>query len=143
MSKSLAFTKLAFNRQGGKCFYCGLRMWLNSQKGPSLLRCTAEHLKARSEGGSDGPSNIVAACWHCNHTRHKCKHPLDPPKLPGQGRALPRPRCLVPRPCPDLGECAGLIQGHAKRAIAGEAESQPIGNRTHTSTHLMKSSPPH
>ena len=79
MSKSLQRSRqLAFNRQGGKCFYCGLPMCLNGQSGPPQLRCTAEHLKARSEGGSDTPSNIVAACWHCNYTRHKCKHPLDP-----------------------------------------------------------------
>ena len=90
MSRSIQRSRqFAFNSQGGKCFYCGLRMWLNGQKGPSLLRCTAEHLKARSEGGSDGPSNIVAACWHCNHTRHKCKHPLDPQSYRAKVR-----RCL-------------------------------------------------
>ena len=75
MSKPLQQSRqLAFNRQGGKCFYCGFPMCLNGQSGPPQLRCTAEHLKARS----DGPSNIVAACWHCNYTRHKCNHPLDP-----------------------------------------------------------------
>ncbi len=70
--------KLAFDRQGGLCYYCGLRMWLDGPPGPAPLRCTAEHLLARSEGGSDGPSNIVAACWHCNRTRHKRKRPPEP-----------------------------------------------------------------
>ncbi|WP_368040412.1 HNH endonuclease [Ruegeria atlantica] len=35
------------------------------------LQCTAEHLTARSDGGLDCDSNIVAACLHCNKTRHK------------------------------------------------------------------------
>ena len=70
--------QIAFDRQGGKCYYCGLRMWLYAPGGPSPLRCTAEHLLARSEGGGDGTSNIVAACLHCNRTRHKRKRPPEP-----------------------------------------------------------------
>lgn len=70
--------QLAFNRQGGKCYYCGISMWLACSGGPPRLRCTAEHLKARSEGGSNEPENIVAACAHCNQTRHKRKHPPLP-----------------------------------------------------------------
>ena len=42
------------------------------------LRCTAEHLHSRSEGGSDALCNIVAACAFCNHTRHRAKRPLGP-----------------------------------------------------------------
>ena len=34
------------------------------------LRCTAEHLKARQDGGGDSRENIVAACRWCNHRRH-------------------------------------------------------------------------
>lgn len=70
--------KIAFDRQGGQCYYCGLRMWLDGPCGPSPLRCTAEHLMPRSEGGADGTLNIVAACLHCNRTRHKRKKPPDP-----------------------------------------------------------------
>jgi 5-methylcytosine-specific restriction endonuclease McrA len=70
--------QLAFKRQHGLCFYCGLPMWLSGQQGPAALRCTAEHLIPRSEGGGDGPSNIVAACWQCNSTRHKRKQPPEP-----------------------------------------------------------------
>lgn len=70
--------QLAYDHQGGKCYYCGLRMWLGASSGPSLLRCTAEHLLARSEGGRDDPTNIVAACLHCNQTRHKRKRPPEP-----------------------------------------------------------------
>jgi hypothetical protein len=78
----------AFERQGGLCYYCGVRMWLSNPSelpgGPhssnawAKLRCTAEHLKAQAEGGLDAPENIVAACALCNHTRHKRKRPPEP-----------------------------------------------------------------
>ena len=42
------------------------------------LVCTAEHLKAKSEGGRDTSDNIVAACLVCNQRRHKRKTPPDP-----------------------------------------------------------------
>jgi 5-methylcytosine-specific restriction endonuclease McrA len=42
------------------------------------FRCTAEHLNARSTGGSDTSDNIVAACAHCNRMRHKRKRPRTP-----------------------------------------------------------------
>ena len=70
--------QIAFNRQDGKCHYCGLRMWLHGATGPTQLLCTAEHLIARSEGGSEALTNIVAACWHCNQTRHRRKNPPPP-----------------------------------------------------------------
>ncbi|MFL6605779.1 MAG: HNH endonuclease [Steroidobacteraceae bacterium] len=41
-------------------------------------RCTAEHLKARCDGGTNRPGNVVAACWHCNRTRHRRKNPPHP-----------------------------------------------------------------
>ena len=77
----------AFNRQGGRCCYCNVRMWaqlpaeLTGSKCGAVagrLRCTAEHLEPRSEGGPDTASNIAAACAHCNHTRHKRKKPPEP-----------------------------------------------------------------
>ena len=63
----------AFKRQSGICFYCGFPMW---EQQPSrfaakhglplelaiLAHCTAEHVKAKSEGGTDAKNNIVAAC---------------------------------------------------------------------------------
>lgn len=77
----------AFNKQAGHCFYCGLRMWQHSpdelvnECGLSAaqakrLQCTAEHLRARCNGGRNTLANIVAACAHCNHTRHL--HPNPP-----------------------------------------------------------------
>lgn len=77
-SKLQRSRQIAFKCQDGKCYYCGLRMWLHGATGPTQLLCTAEHLIARSDGGSEALSNIVAACRHCNHTRHKRKNPPPP-----------------------------------------------------------------
>lgn len=76
----------AFQQQQGRCWYCGVQMWHHDpaelpgipSKNASRLRCTAEHLHARCDGGLDEASNVVAACAHCNHTRHKRKHPPPP-----------------------------------------------------------------
>jgi 5-methylcytosine-specific restriction endonuclease McrA len=79
----------AFREQRGRCYYCKLPMWevdpktFASKHGLTLrqgrqLRSTAEHLQARSEGGSDERSNIVAACSLCNRSRHRPKRPKAP-----------------------------------------------------------------
>ncbi|MFP7722822.1 HNH endonuclease [Lysobacter sp. A3-1-A15] len=34
------------------------------------LQCTAEHLVARQDGGTDCRENVVAACRWCNRRRH-------------------------------------------------------------------------
>ncbi|PHR25374.1 MAG: restriction endonuclease [Hoeflea sp.] len=83
--------KQAAQRQGGYCFYCRYPMWDSRPEefigrygiSPGLAKrfqCTAEHLKARCDGGEDIAPNIVAACHFCNTTRHKVKHPLDAAK---------------------------------------------------------------
>ncbi|MTH66630.1 restriction endonuclease [Paracoccus sp. DK608] len=76
--------------QGGRCYYCGLQMWddaaetasfqrnNHTKRTPRALRCTAEHLHARSDGGRDTDENIVAACWYCNNQRHRRKCPHSP-----------------------------------------------------------------
>ncbi|MDU8911368.1 HNH endonuclease [Aestuariicoccus sp. MJ-SS9] len=75
--------------QGGRCYYCGLPMWSETPDGfrqsfgltarqARLLQCTAEHLRARCEGGRDSEANIVAACRFCNRTRHEAAKPRDP-----------------------------------------------------------------
>ncbi len=75
--------------QGGRCNYCSQPMWsgdpepfrrkygLKSRKS-RLFQCTAEHLRARSEGGRNEAGNIVAACLFCNQTRHEANSPLEP-----------------------------------------------------------------
>jgi 5-methylcytosine-specific restriction endonuclease McrA len=39
------------------------------------FQCTAEHVIARRDGGVE-VRNIVAACRHCNLTRHETENPL-------------------------------------------------------------------
>lgn len=79
----------AFLRQSGRCFYCNCPMWQASPekfaqehhltlKQARAFKCTAEHLLARSEGGTNAPGNIAAACAFCNSMRHRAKHPLSP-----------------------------------------------------------------
>ncbi|MFP8834971.1 HNH endonuclease [Hydrogenophaga sp. XSHU_21] len=39
---------------------------------------TAEHLQARSDGGENTPTNIVAAHQECNQRRHRMRPPPPP-----------------------------------------------------------------
>lgn len=77
-----------FYAQDGQCYYCHQPMWTKSstefcrkyrmsEKQAVRFQCTAEHLLARCDGGSDIPSNIVAACKYCNRTRHVAKIALS------------------------------------------------------------------
>ena len=81
--------KSAYKAQRGHCCYCGKPMWLENLEAfandheytlaqASLLKCTAEHLTPRENGGNDTPSNVAAACWYCNSRRHRRKQPLSP-----------------------------------------------------------------
>lgn len=83
---------IAFQKQRGLCFYCGLPMWESAvesfaaQHGLSIAQakirqCTAEHLVAEQDGGKATPENIVAACAWCNHQRHAGR-PHDAPDPP-------------------------------------------------------------
>lgn len=74
----------AFQLQSGRCFYCTCPMWERSSetfiqtyglsRGKAMsLRCTAEHLEPRAEGGANSAGNIVAACEICNRRRHQRK----------------------------------------------------------------------
>lgn len=49
-----------------------------TEKYAARFKCTAEHLQARKDGGSNTSVNIVAACRFCNMTRHKRLSPLIP-----------------------------------------------------------------
>jgi 5-methylcytosine-specific restriction endonuclease McrA len=70
---------IAFLAQDRRCFYCDRKMWTGDPSGRALRDlCTAEHLTARCDGGTDTLSNIVAACWPCNVGRHRRKKPLAP-----------------------------------------------------------------
>lgn len=79
----------AFRHQNGCCIYCDKPMWLIDPadfatkqnitfKQARRFQCTAEHLWARKNGGSDVAANIAAACLHCNQRRHMRKAQLTP-----------------------------------------------------------------
>lgn len=99
----------AFVCQSRRCYYCNVPMWetdpaafaVKYRVPPGLLarlRCTAEHLTPRGEGGADSKQNIVAACYHCNSTRHKTRMPMEPERYrlhvqrrTAKGKWQPRP----------------------------------------------------
>lgn len=71
--------KAAFQRQGGKCYWCGCAMIYKTQENAHELHenkemlslmCTADHVTQRSIGGKTSKDNIVAACFGCNTRRH-------------------------------------------------------------------------
>lgn len=75
--------------QNGRCFWCGDPMCDEdpaafakahgiSEAQAQLRRCTAEHLVARRDGGTNAAENIVAACHWCNRLRHARPAPMDP-----------------------------------------------------------------
>lgn len=79
----------AFDRQQGKCCYCGFLMWRDSPEAFALqhhlslsqarhFQCTAEHLVARQDQGNNSELNIAAACARCNGLRHKRKKAPEP-----------------------------------------------------------------
>jgi len=77
----------AFHAQSGRCYYCGLPMWLCSPhelglrpRSAAPFQCTAEHLLARQDGGKDVVGNVVAACHLCNLRRHKRPTPAPSPE---------------------------------------------------------------
>jgi hypothetical protein len=65
------FRKSAYNAQHGRCYYCGKPMWLHDVEAfakthkytlaqAMWLKCTAEHLHARTDGGTDSAENAYS-----------------------------------------------------------------------------------
>lgn len=80
-SKLQSVRDRACTRQQWLCHYCGLPMLAPGDPSASKrphLRCSAEHLLARQDGGTDAADNIVAAHIVCNRRRHKRARPLPP-----------------------------------------------------------------
>ena len=86
MTRRQKLRQAAYELQGGHCHYCNAPMWRRckrdiwvshgiTRKEANHFQATAEHLIAQCDGGQDTAENIVAACKHCNHTRH---HPIYP-----------------------------------------------------------------
>ncbi len=79
----------AYIQQDARCYYCNQPMWLGNPDNFTRrfnlkdsqgrkLQCTAEHLHAWKDGGSNGRQNIVAACLYCNRLRHRRRKEMDP-----------------------------------------------------------------
>ena len=79
----------AFTCQNGRCFYCPARMWEGdkqafaekhsiSMEEATGFQSTAEHLKAKRDGGTGAGANIVAACEVCNKLRHQLSSARSP-----------------------------------------------------------------
>ena len=87
MNQLIRNRERSFHAQGGRCYYCRCAMWHGDELGAfrqrySLtkrqarkLQCTAEHITARCDGGTDVMGNIAAACLRCNTGRHSRKKP--------------------------------------------------------------------
>jgi len=78
----------AFAHQNGRCCYCRFPMWQKnivefaarhgiSEREARRFQCTAEHLTARQDGGTNAPENIAAACLHCNLGRQRRRAALS------------------------------------------------------------------
>ncbi|MBF5090521.1 HNH endonuclease [Novosphingobium sp. NBM11] len=89
MCKIATVRRQKFDAQDGLCFYCKQPMWEHDphqfserfavcDKRLGWLRSTAEHLRARCEGGKNTGDNIVAACLFCNSRRHRSRNALPP-----------------------------------------------------------------
>lgn len=81
--KIIHLRRMAAKRQERHCYYCKRLMASQPQ-----LRCTAEHLVARSDNGKDSKSNIVAACLFCNAMRHRLFARLTPQAYAATVRTL-------------------------------------------------------
>ena len=79
----------AFQLQQGLCVYCQRPMWQShlrdfaathglTKRQAKHRRCTAEHLQAKCDGGSNKQGNIAAACIYCNQRRHQLKQAPAP-----------------------------------------------------------------
>lgn len=53
-------------RQNGRCAYCGIPMFLRSNRGKPERRATLDHVVPRARRGADSEGNTVAACAACN-----------------------------------------------------------------------------
>jgi ribosomal protein L37E len=113
----------AFHAQQGFCCYCGYPMaesadeldsfathYRLNKRTASQLLATAEHLRARCDGGTDSDTNIAAAHAYCNRLRHRRKNPPRPEQY----------RNLVQRRCTKGG-------WHAPRILCMPKRLPPLG----------------
>jgi len=60
-----------FERQNGRCAYCGIPMFQSPDRGrkPRDRRATLDHVLPLARGGADSEANTVAACLACNNAK--------------------------------------------------------------------------
>jgi hypothetical protein len=79
MSPSKRLTNKEFfrvmKRSGGRCWYCGLKIFPNTASASPVNNVTIDHLIPVSAGGSDDLDNLVACCRTCNSA--KCDRDLE------------------------------------------------------------------
>lgn len=69
MSRSAAsHFELLYKEQGGKCYYCGVRLSYRYPLYPGE-RATMDHIYPRSRGGDHKLDNKVLACQPCNNIK--------------------------------------------------------------------------
>jgi hypothetical protein len=59
--KYYRYKKYLVERDGLRCHYCDVMMEYNQAQ--------VDHILAKARGGSDAPSNLVLACYRCNHVK--------------------------------------------------------------------------
>lgn len=119
MTKIQTLRSRAFAHQNGRCCYCDVQMWLHQptelllpQRAAAKLRCTAEHLRAKSEGGAEQADNIAAACLRCNEMRHRMHPPLSPERYRAHVHRLMRARRWHNRCVLSAGLATASADGH-------------------------------
>jgi hypothetical protein len=58
-----------FERQNGRCAYCGIAMFQSPKKGKEDRRASLDHVVPLVRGGADSEANTVAACSACNNAK--------------------------------------------------------------------------
>lgn len=70
MAKKSVLRRTLRKRQEGKCCYCGVLMTPPTTPKASITTTeTIEHLRRKSEGGTDRKDNLALACYDCNTNR--------------------------------------------------------------------------
>lgn len=67
-SHTAADTRAQYERQGGRCYWCGSKV--------AWRRKHVDHVTPLFLGGSNGPENLVISCPFCNDSKG-AKHPMD------------------------------------------------------------------
>lgn len=53
---------------GGKCIHCKAHLYV-ALDGRPVSRATIEHIRPRTQGGTDALENVALACARCNHQK--------------------------------------------------------------------------